>query len=72
MHGIEVAGGILPAIGFAIAVYTIGKKELVPFFVIGYFMVVYFEMNVMGVAVFATSIALLIYWMTNKKTQEAE
>ena len=67
MHGIEVAGGVMPAIGFAIAVYTIGKRDLVPFFVIGYFLVVYFELDVMAVAVFATSIALLIYWMTNKK-----
>lgn len=72
MHGIEVAGGILPAIGFAIAVYTIGKKELVPFFIIGYFMVIYFEMNVMGVAVFATSVALLFYWLNNKKEMEEE
>ena len=67
MHGIEVAGGVMPAIGFALAVYTIGKRDLVPFFVIGYFLFVYFELDVMAVAVFATSMALLIYWMTNKK-----
>ncbi|MEG0093516.1 MAG: PTS sugar transporter subunit IIC [Erysipelotrichaceae bacterium] len=71
MHGIEVAGGVLPAIGFAIAVITIGKKELMAFFIVGYFAVVYFELSIMGVAIFAVSIAMLLYYL-NKDKQESE
>ena len=70
MHGIEVAGGVLPAIGFAMAVYTIGKMEFLPFFGIGYFLVIYFEVATMGVAIFGTCIALLYLFLKNKKERE--
>ena len=37
MNGLTVAGGMLPALGFAIVIKIIGKKELLPYFVAGYF-----------------------------------
>lgn len=60
LHSFEIMGGILPALGFAITLTVIGKKQLIPFFLIGFFMVKYFEMDVMGVAVFAVSAAMLL------------
>lgn len=70
MHGIEVAGGVLPAIGFAMAVYTIGKRDFLPFFVIGFFTVIYLEVPTMGVAVFGICIAVLYLFLTTRKKKE--
>lgn len=59
MHSFEIMGGILPALGFAITLSVIGKKTLIPFFVIGFFAVMYLKLDTMAVAIFATCMALL-------------
>lgn len=59
LHSFEVMGGILPAVGFAITLTVIGKKKLLPFFIIGYFIVQYSGIDIMGVAIFAICITLL-------------
>lgn len=70
--GLSVAGGMLPAMGFAIIVMTIGKKELLPYFFIGFFAVAYLSIGVMAAAVFGTCIALLtIYRAINQDRKEA-
>ena len=63
MHGIETAGTILPAIGFAIAVSLIGRKEIIPFFFIGYFIVQYTGFSAIAVAIFGACIAILYYFL---------
>ncbi len=60
MHSFEIMGGILPALGFAITLSVIGKKSLIPFFIIGFFAVKYLNLNTMAVAIFATCVALLL------------
>lgn len=65
--GLSVAGGILPAMGFAIIILTIGKKELMPYFVLGFFAVAYLQINVMAAAIFGGCIALLIMFREGKK-----
>jgi D-glucosaminate-specific PTS system IIC component len=68
LHSFEIMGGILPALGFAITLTVIGKKELIPFFIIGFFIVKYANISIMGVAIFAVCIvALLTVFMSNKK-----
>ena len=63
MHGIEVAGELLPAIGFAIAVSTIGKREIMAFFLIGFFLVQYLDLDAMAIGIFGSCIAVLyLYW----------
>jgi D-glucosaminate-specific PTS system IIC component len=39
---------------------VIGKKNLLPFFIMGFFAVVYLKIDVMAAAIFGTCIALLI------------
>ncbi len=58
--GFSVAGGILPAMGFAIILITIGKSKLLPYFFMGYFAVTYLGINNMASAIFGTCIALLV------------
>lgn len=60
MHAFEIMGGILPALGFAITLSVIGKKNLIPFFIGGFFAVMYLGLDTMAVAIFATCIALLL------------
>ena len=59
-HSFEVMGGILPALGFALTIMVIGKKELIPFFFLGYFAVAYLNIPVMGMAIFGLIIALVL------------
>ena len=58
-NGLSVAAGLLPALGFAVTIMVIGKRRLLPYFIIGYAIVAYSGINTIGVAVFAVCIALL-------------
>lgn len=60
MHGFEVMGGMLPALGFALTLMVIGKKELLPYFFIGFVAVIYFGAEVMAVAIIGVCIAFLV------------
>lgn len=70
-HGLSAAGGILPAMGFAITIYIIGKKQYLPFFVIAFFLVQYLEINVMAAAIFGTCIALLMVFLKRENREAA-
>ena len=59
MNGLSVAGGLLPALGFAVTIMVIGKKELIPYFILGFAMYAYTGMNTIGIAVIAICIAIL-------------
>lgn len=65
MNGIEVAGSLLPAIGFAIAVSMIGRKEIMPFFFIGYFAVQYLGLGAIAIAIFGACVAVIYYFLGN-------
>lgn len=69
-HGLSVAGGVLPAMGFAITIYIIGKNRYLPFFIIAFFMVQYLKLDVIAAAIFGTCIALLII-ILRKDAKEA-
>lgn len=59
MHGLTVAGGILPALGFAVTIMVIGKTSLLPYFVLGFAVAAYSGVNMIGLAVFAVCIAII-------------
>ena len=66
--GMDIAGGLLPALGFAMLAKMIMKKELAPFFFIGYFIVAYSGISTTGVALFAILIMVLFFTMNRGKT----
>ncbi|PTY79320.1 PTS sorbose transporter subunit IIC [Heyndrickxia sporothermodurans] len=70
INGFNVAGGMLPAMGFAIILLIIGKKEIMPYFFIGFFAVAYLGINTMGAAVFGTCIAVLIMFNSMNKDKK--
>lgn len=63
ISGLNVAGGILPALGFAIVMVTLGKPKLITFFILGYFMVVILGINTMAAAIFGTLIAVILVFV---------
>lgn len=60
INGMSVAGGLLPALGFAMTIRTIGRRNFLPFFFLGFFLVAYFGLGSIGCAIFG-SIAAIIY-----------
>ncbi len=69
--GFSVAGGMLPAMGFAIILITINKPRLLPYFFIGFFAVQYLGINTMAAAAFGLCIALLSFFRSLDDTSDA-
>lgn len=67
---LEVVGGMMPALGIAMLLNYLGKKSLVPYFFIGFFITAYLKLEIMAVAIFAGLIAYLIFINQKKATQE--
>lgn len=59
MNGLNNAGMMLPALGFALTIVVMGKKKYIPFFVLGYFMFATMKFSMLTGAVYAISIALI-------------
>lgn len=61
-HGFEIAGGILPAVGFAMLLKVMLKKEFMPFLLIGFIMASFLNFsNLLPVAVIGIALALFVY-----------
>ncbi len=59
IHGFELAGGMLPALGFAITMMVIGRRNLIPYFIAGFFLTKYSGLSIIALAVFGTVLAFL-------------
>lgn len=69
-HGLEVATGIIPAIGFAMLARMIMTKDVAAFFFGGFLLAAYFQTPVLGVALIACVVAAVI--LTIKKDQNVQ
>ena len=58
-HGMDVAAGVIPAIGFAMLARMMLNKKTVAFLLLGFIMVSYLNITVTGVALFGLTIALI-------------
>lgn len=70
MHGLEVAGGVLPAVGFAMIIYMIGKAKYIPLFLIGFYLVKISNINTLVAGVFAVCIAVTMIVMKREVKEE--
>ncbi|KAF1305142.1 PTS mannose/fructose/sorbose/N-acetylgalactosamine transporter subunit IIC [Candidatus Enterococcus willemsii] len=59
MNGLSNAGGMLPALGFALTLVVMGKKQYLPFFVLGFFAYSVLGFSMLTGAVFAICIAMI-------------
>jgi D-glucosaminate-specific PTS system IIC component len=69
MHSFEVMGTILPALGFALMIMVIGKKSLIPYFMLGFVVVIYFEAEIMAVAIIGVCIAFLVRYNSMREEE---
>jgi len=71
-HGLDVAAGVIPAIGFAMLARMMLTKKSIPFLLLGFVMAAYLNLPVIGVALFGVAAALVYYNATmTKKTEVA-
>ncbi|NCE64970.1 PTS sugar transporter subunit IIC [Pseudoflavonifractor sp. 524-17] len=66
LHALGVVGGLLPALGIGLNLRAILKNETMPFLLVGFLLVAYFQISIVGVALFGVVFAL-IYMQMNKE-----
>lgn len=64
MSGLSVAGGMMPAIGFAILINVIAKRSIMPFFFLGFFVVKIFGCSALQLACLGIPMAVAIVLLT--------
>lgn len=70
-HGLEVAGGVLPAIGFGMLLRVMMKAKYIPYFIAGFLMASFCEMpNLLPVALLGTIFALIDFFGTKQRKDE--
>lgn len=67
IDGLSVAGGIMPAIGFAILLKIMLKKEYTAFLIVGFIAVTFMNLSILAVALLGTAIALYDYYSNKPK-----
>ena len=72
MDGLTVAGGIMPAIGFAMLLTVMLKKEYVAFLLAGFAIVTYSDISLLGLAILALAFALYDYYRGESPLKEGK
>ncbi len=70
MSGLENAGGMLPALGFALTLVVMGKRQYIPFFVLGFFAHAIAGFSMLTGAVIGLCIAMIVSLF--KQNEEGE
>ena len=71
LNGLNVAGGMLPAIGFAMIMSVMLKKEFIPFALVGYILAAYFKLPVIGIALVGAVFAIKHFIESEKESTVA-
>lgn len=71
MNGLEVAGGVMPAIGFALIMNMIGKPRLIPYTIIGFILVKAIGLNTLTTGLIAGCVAVLVVMEKRERAKEA-
>lgn len=72
MNGFSVVGGLLPALGLILCCAMMGRKELFPFFIIGYYMSTLLGWTTLTILVFAVIFALFYMRFTSDPNEQNE
>jgi phosphotransferase system PTS sorbose-specific IIC subunit len=63
--GFKIAGGMMPAVGFALLLNIMLKKEYTPFLIGGFILAAYLKLDVLAVALLGVAIAMYDYYTSN-------
>lgn len=69
IKGFSVAGGLIPAIGFAMIMSVMLKKEYIPYVLLGYICVSYLALPTMATALVGTVFAIIMYNLNTQNTK---
>ncbi len=65
IDGLGVAGGIMPAIGFAVLLKIMMKNVYIPYFIIGFVGAAWLKLPVLAIAAVALALALMAFMRTD-------
>lgn len=69
-HGFEIAGGILPAVGFGLLLKVMLKPKFIPYLLIGFFVASFLDFgNLLPVAVIGLAAALYAFYQDKEKEE---
>ncbi len=71
IDGLAVAGGIMPAIGFAMLLRIMMKVEYIMFFIVGFILAAYLELPILAIALIGLAIALYDFYQNKNKNGPA-
>lgn len=71
-HGLEVAGGVLPALGFALIMNMIGKPKLIPYVFLGYVIVAVGGVNSLTAGIVAVCAAFIYVFQKREIVEEVK
>ena len=66
INGLKVAGGIMPALGFAMLLKIMWDKQYIPFFIFGFVFASYLKLDTLAIAAIAVAIAIYDFYLTSK------
>lgn len=72
LDGLDVAGGMMPAIGFSLLMKIMMKKTYVAYFILGFISVTFLNMPIIAVALGAFAIALIDFFNRSRNEQEGD
>lgn len=67
LGGLQVAGGILPAVGIALLLRNLPTKNYFPYLLIGFVLTVYMKIPLLGIALIAAAISLIEFKKDNER-----
>lgn len=70
-HGLDVAAGIIPAIGFAMLARMMVSKKTVPYLILGFILAAYLNIPIIGIALFGAVAALVFMNQNTGMAKEA-
>lgn len=68
INGLSVAGGIMPAVGFAMLLKIMWKGSYAPFFIVGFILAAYLQLPILAVSVLGVAVAAYDYFLGGGKT----
>ncbi|WP_040215054.1 PTS mannose/fructose/sorbose/N-acetylgalactosamine transporter subunit IIC [Clostridium polynesiense] len=68
MNGLTVAGGLLPAVGFALLLQPMMNGKNILYFILGFLVFAYLKLPVMGITVLGAVIAFLVVFEKKPET----
>lgn len=72
-HGLEVAGGLLPAVGFGMLLRVMMKAKYIPYLIAGFIMATFIEMqNLLPVALLGAAFAAYDYFNAKQRKEELD